>query len=147
MNRLKTVIFSVFCATAGVSLYGMDKPTKPYTTCTLGATYSDSYMALCEHKRDIIVDGKVIGYIQYSDYREDHEFERFIEDFRIHHTYSNLRGCGIGTLCLEQFLHDAKKDNVTFLSLNAIPRAASLYTRFGFKPTIQDNLYMEKKIT
>lgn len=150
MKNLKITIFALVCAVAGASSYAMDTQSnaeKPYTTCSLGEKYSEPYMALCEHKRDIIVDGKTVGFIQYSDYRNGKKFERFIEDFRIVYPYGYLRGRGIGTLCMEQFLQDAKNDRVTFISLSSMPQAATFYTKFGFKTTIKGSLYMEKKIT
>ncbi len=147
MKNLKTAIFALLCALMGVSSYGMNTPsdanTKPYTTCRLGESYSDDHMGLYEYKRDIITDDKIIGYIQYSDSRNDNGLERFIENFTIH---AHLRGCGIGTLCMKLFLNDAKKDQVNVVSLSSMPRAESLYTRLGFRRPAYYSPYMQKKI-
>jgi GNAT superfamily N-acetyltransferase len=46
----------------------------------------------------------------------------------------DARGCGIGDLLLRSLLGWAASDGVSRVQLNAVPRARTLYERFGFGP-------------
>ena len=58
-----------------------------------------------------------IGFIQYSDWETKDGVDRYIAGFDIN---EDMRGKGIGTQCMQQFIEQSKAEGVNILTLNAV---------------------------
>jgi GNAT superfamily N-acetyltransferase len=117
---------------ACANVFTLNLTTPPTITYSLGAPYFEYWMPRTDRKQRIYINNIPIGALDYSDSTDDHGLNRCLKSFRIEDDYANLRGMGIGSACLQQFINEARAQKVANITLFATPKSFSLYKKCNF---------------
>lgn len=139
MKNLKIVIVGLILGLPGSAIRGME--SAQISQCSLGSVefrnVSEGQVELYnipansnEISQSLSLDGKPIGFLDYVDLIQDGTCSRILTHIII---FDNpLRGRGLGSGALRQFIEQSRDEGITKIRLQGYGRAEQWYQRFGF---------------
>lgn len=105
---------------------------KPSTRATCPSTITPDELSLGSYSalnadQNCLYQGKIIGQIAYTN--DPCNGSRSVLTFNIH---ESMRNQGLGTLCMQRFINQAKEEKIRHLHVESVCQAIAFYERLGF---------------